>query len=449
MQTRSRSKIIAVLSSLITLLLLSTVHFAQDTKATAPATLPLKDRIWMASKMYESVQMYFAHWKAVPDLGLDAIYKHFIDRIAASDDRREFDFAAMEFIAALKNGHTTYNDPWLDRSDPKPVGFEARKMPDGKFIVNLSANSDIRAGDELQAIDGKPFSQFFKENEKYVTGSSEAARLHGFFYRPYLFPKRFELTVSGRKLTVDRYTQKLTWPAFVDETQGKLLDGGIALLNIPSFGDAKYEQKAVDFIRANASAKAFIIDVRGNGGGSTPAKLIAALMDRPYYDWVEASSANVGSFGAYSQLASLVPPESRDAELKNVIDIGSSLERVEVRFANKRNLPDHPLFKGRVIVLTDSGCASACEDFVMPLKTSGRAEVYGLPTEGSTGQPYLYAFENGINFRVGAKRAYFPDGTEFEGVGITPNVLIEPTPADIRAGKDMVLERAIANALRY
>jgi len=72
---------------------------------------------------------------------------------------------------------------------------------------------------------------------------------------------------------------------------------------------------------------------------------------------------------------------------------------------------------GRLIVLIDGGCASASEYFVLPFKVSGRATIVGERTAGSTGQPYLYVFPNGISFRVSAKRVSFPDGSRFEGVG--------------------------------
>ena len=83
----------------------------------------------------------------------------------------------------------------------------------------------------------------------------------------------------------------------------------------------------------------------------------------------------------------------------------------------------------------------------MPLKISSSAEIYGTPTRGSTGQPYMYDFGNGMGFRI-EQSAYLPDGSPFEGVGLTPNVLIEPTAADIKAGKDAVLERAIVSVVR-
>ena len=82
----------------------------------------------------------------------------------------------------------------------------------------------------------------------------------------------------------------------------------------------------------------------------------------------------------------------------------------------------------------------------MPLKYSGRATVVGETTAGSSGQPYIYDFGNGMLFRVGTKRMYFPDGSEFEGVGIKPDIEVIPTPADIKAGRDPVLERAVALA---
>ncbi len=49
-----------------------------------------------------------------------------------------------------------------------------------------------------------------------------------------------------------------------------------------------------------------------------------------------------------------------------------------------------------------------------------------------------------MGFAVGAKREYFPDGSQFEGVGVTPDVRVVPTPAELLASRDVVLERALA-----
>lgn len=82
----------------------------------------------------------------------------------------------------------------------------------------------------------------------------------------------------------------------------------------------------------------------------------------------------------------------------------------------------------------------------MPFKQSGRATIVGSCSRGSTGQPYLYRFDNGMSFRVSTKRVYLPDGSPFEGVGILPDVTIEPTVADLKEDRDVVLEAALARA---
>lgn len=46
----------------------------------------------------------------LPDLDLDIPYRSYLDKALANDDRRQFDFATMEFVARLHNGHTLFSD---------------------------------------------------------------------------------------------------------------------------------------------------------------------------------------------------------------------------------------------------------------------------------------------------------------------------------------------------
>jgi len=41
------------------------------------------------------------------------------------------------------------------------------------------------------------------------------------------------------------------------------------------------------------------------------------------------------------------------------------------------------------------------------------------------------------------KRDTFPDGTEWVGKGIEPDILVRPIAADVRVGRDTVLDRAV------
>ena len=49
-----------------------------------------------------------------------------------------------------------------------------------------------------------------------------------------------------------------------------------------------------------------------------------------------------------------------------------------------------------------------------------------------------------IFLRICTKDDRYSDGKEFVGIGIQPDVLIHPTVKDFHAGRDTVLEAAIA-----
>ena len=66
------------------------------------------------------------------------------------------------------------------------------------------------------------------------------------------------------------------------------------------------------------------------------------------------------------------------------------------------------------------------------------------PSGGSTGQPLAFRLPGGGSARICVKRDTAPDGTTFVGKGVQPDIRIEPTQADVRAQRDVLLERAVA-----
>ena len=88
------------------------VRFA-TAQSSKDAKLTLSERAFTASKVYSMVQLYFSGWKNLPELDLDIAYRNYLEKALASDDRRQFDLATMEFVARLHNGHTLFSDSWL------------------------------------------------------------------------------------------------------------------------------------------------------------------------------------------------------------------------------------------------------------------------------------------------------------------------------------------------
>ncbi|HEV7893312.1 MAG TPA: S41 family peptidase [Pyrinomonadaceae bacterium] len=207
-----------------------------------------------------------------------------------------------------------------------------------------------------------------------------------------------------------------------EKTEGRWLkQNEVAYIKIPSFGALRFQEAALRLVREFAAARALIIDVRGNGGGNTPGGLLRALMTKPYRRWTESTPQTL-------------------AVLKYR---GDYAEDTMMSWSSGTSQPDNPVFKGRLVILADGGCGSACEDFLMPFKDNGRATVVGETTGGSTGQPYIYDFGNGMLLFVSSVREFFPDGSEFEGVGIRPDVEIPLTAEELKTGTDRALARAL------
>jgi carboxyl-terminal processing protease len=405
--------------------------------------LSAKDRFWIASKIYASVQLYFAHWQAVPDLDFDAVYKDYVDRVAELNDRRAFDLATLRFMATLKNGHTRFYDKWLDDNYGQPLGFLLAKIND-KWVVTSSQVRALSAGDVVEGIDDLSLDQFFEEKRNFISESSERAQRVSLFYYSYLFPESFVLHLEGGgTVQIDRKHQQLP-PGQTTKFEARMLTPDVAFIRIPTFELPDNETRAVEFLKEHGKVSTAIIDVRGNPGGNTPSILIRAVMDRPYRDWTEASSLNIGLFAAYDRDQEVIPLDQLGERAKGWFDAFKTyFHRPQFMTPGSLVKPEAPIFNGKLLVLTDFDCGSACEDFVMPLKFGHRATIMGEGTGGTSGQPFLFDFGNGMGFRVGAKRLFFPDGSQFEGVGIAPDVAIQQSIEDIRKGTDVVLNRAM------
>jgi carboxyl-terminal processing protease len=156
-------------------------------------------------------------------------------------------------------------------------------------------------------------------------------------------------------------------------------------------------------------------------------------MERPYRLWAESTPMSIGIFKFYVEFI----PEN---------DLNSYFRNSHLLWKPSYQKPENTLFSNKIIILTDRYTVSAAEDFVVPFKDNARALIIGEASEGSTGQPYIYNFGNGIRIGIGTKRAYMPDGSRFEGIGIPPDIEIKLKREDLYKDKDKILERALEEA---
>jgi carboxyl-terminal processing protease len=392
-------------------------------QAQETAKLSLQERVLLASKIYLIVSSVFPR---LSQEKFDTQYREYVARILDSDDRRQFDLFSMEFIAGLHDGHTWFYDKWLDQNYGQPVGFIAYPI-DGKWVVTRSLLDAVKTGDVLAKIDGASIVEFYAANVKYVSASSDRDAGVSFFDTPAIFPPRFTLTLEGgRQVAIDRARDKKREEG-MPKTEGRwLAPDTVAYVKVPTFHGIETQAQAIEYLRTFQRAKAVILDVRGNPGLGQPTALQVTLMKRPYNTWTITSAMKGG-----------VLLRDYDAAYP---------ERSEITSSDAVVHPSEPVYSGRLFLLVDRGCTCACEDFVMPFKVYKRATLLGEATAGTFSFTNFKEFENGMLLNVASIRHTFPDGSQFEGIGIMPDVELHPTPEDLRLGRDVVLTKALEMA---
>jgi carboxyl-terminal processing protease len=402
--------------------------------------LSVADRAYVASQIHTLASIYFAHWEAVPRFDLDAAFRDYLTEAVGATDRRAFDLATLAFVARLRNGHSYFHDDGLVSPWNLPIGFRARPLG-GKWVVNSSRLATIRPGDVVSAVDGEPVERFFERNRVYLSASSDRQARMKLFFSRVLFPATFPVTLAdGRRVIVDPGTQKLE-PAEEGKVDGRWVEPGrIAYVRVPGWDVPDYEEEALRLAREFRDARALIIDVRGNGGGDTPLRFIRRLQDRPWRSWSSSTPMTIAISRAYGEVLKTARlPDVVAAEVRGL----ASFAAPQVYWPSELNPPEPDAYAGKLVILVDADCASACEDFVVPFKDNHRATIVGETTAGSSGMPFVKRFPVGMTVAVGARRERMPDGSPFEGVGITPEIPIERTALDLRSDRDPVLEAAI------
>jgi carboxyl-terminal processing protease len=403
-----------------TCLLVTTILVtAGQAQTDATARISLQERVYIASRVYSTIQSYFNVWEE-SDIDFDQSYRNYLQSIFRSDDRREFDLETMRFVALLHNGHTWFNDRWLQETYGAPLGFYTEPI-EGKWLVTRSDLPQLQLGDVVAYIDGEPIEDFFQQNRQFLSDSNERSQRTDLFTATYLFPQQFALTLgNGRKVNIIR-TPDVNRARPDEQVTGHWLESSrFAYMRIPSFrGGVAAESADIALVRKFRDADGLIIDLRGNPGGVSSVELQVALMGRPFRSWRESSGRFSSSRG-------------NRAELIYGADQARPYRGIE-----------SGIYVGPLVILIDAGCASACEDFVMPFKDSHRATLIGETTFGSFSDTYFSTFDNGMMLNTATTRVVFPDGNPFEGVGISPDIAVAPTADDIRARNDVALKRAI------
>lgn len=397
--------------------------------------LSLDERIAGLSRIWSEAKFNFIYFDRVPDLDWDAAYVSYLPRVRAAESTAEYYKLLSSFIALLKDGHTGVTPPrelWPQLWAEAPLRVS---LIEGRPVVTDVYDGELASlrGMELTAVDGIPVKQYAAERVAPHQPASTPQDLDSRTWRRVLWGAEgtnVDLTfVDAKGRSVQRTVRRLTGdeekevivqpPSF----EYRLLPGKIAYVAMNQFGDSKAAEEFEARFDEIAKTSALIIDVRRNGGGNSGNgyRVLSALTDKPFETSRWSTRDYKPAYRAWGR------PEERFGEGPDEVPPSGSR-----------------LYSKPVVVLTSAQTYSAAEDFVVAFDAMKRGTIIGEPTGGSTGQPLMLKLPGGGFARICTKRDTYPDGKEFVGVGVQPQVVVHPTVSDLRAKKDTVLEAAVS-----
>ncbi|NOS92125.1 MAG: peptidase S41 [Cyclobacteriaceae bacterium] len=432
-------------------------------------TLSSTEKVYGLSKFWQEVNYNFIYLSKVDRKKWDSTYVALIEKVQQTKDDYEYYRLLKRFCAMLKDGHTNIDFPSQVQSKLMKTTFgEYRIFVENiqhKAIVtqvNPSKEKVIPPGSEILEVNGQSTREYIKQFvAPYISSSTGHVledmatqdMLQGLEGESYLLKiKRpngeiVELTVThSRSSEIDLYPG-LSKPTSLLEF--KWMENKIAYVALNSFQDQAIDSMFEAHLPELYKAEGLIIDLRRNGGGNGQYGLDILKHLIPGKKVLGAKSQTRNHIATYKAWGEMVNPQDTASNAEYKKAYLNYIDKYYFDFPNssKSTKTHHKKIIVPTIVVVGHHTASAAEDFLIYANGQRHFTTLGAPTFGSTGQPFYFMLPGGAQARVCTKRDTYPNGKEFVGVGIIPDLIVERTISDFLNGIDPELEKA-AQVLR-
>jgi len=309
-------------------------------------------------------------------------------------------------LDSLGDIHTGYLDPDEYAEATMPLegsygGIGAYVDASGDFLTIISPmpgspaeEAGLRAGDMVIAVDGKDVTGVDPNIVlKSVRGDEGTSVILTIKREDKAEP--FDVTIQREIITIA-------------SVEYRMLDENIGYIGLLQFADTTTAdlKKALKDLLAEEPV-GLILDLRNNGGG--------------YLDT------------AIEVVSQFIPSG------RVMIEQLGTGEEVNYDALHGGSAIDIPL-----VVLVNEGSASASEITAGAIQDLGRAKLVGTTTYGKGSvQNWIPLKDNQGAVKVTIARWLTPNGRQINGVGLTPDIVVELTEEDIAAERDPQLQKAI------
>lgn len=445
----------------IKLLILCSVFFICNLiQSQIPNTLSANDKIYGLSKFWSDANYNFVYmYKVEPQKWNDA-YKEAIENVQKTKNDYEYFRELQKLCSILKDGHTKVYFPEAIQSQIMTTHFGAYRLfltnVQGKIFVydvNKSKAEEIPIGSEIVKVNGLPANEYQQKFvTPYISTSTENDLNNQASYNLLsgLSGDQFDIEIKTPKGEIKKFhlihskTEEKELSSEPLPNNGafefKWMKDDVAYVVIKTFDDAiavsGFESKLTELKKA----KKIIIDLRNNGGGSGK----NALNIAKYF--VKSDTI----YGAKNYSREIIPTERAIGSFLTAQDTingkhqwGLSKEEATnlykaylgTKFHNFEYKPtivkSDVKFAVPTVILTNNNTASAAEDFLIYLFNEKNIIRVGDFTNGSTGQPLQIDLPGNTTAWICTKKVTLPNGEEFVGIGIKPNIIVKRNLNDV------------------
>jgi carboxyl-terminal processing protease len=445
---------------LLAVLINSRSAFAQiDTVAN----LSSADKLYGLGKFWSEASYNFAYFDHAK-INWDSTYRAYIPKVLATKNTWEYYLVMSRFCALLKDGHTNIDFPVPLLTHKSRYKWIYIENFDKRFFVTdmpVQYKDQVPLGSEVISVDGVPAKEYAeKEIIPYISSSTEhvlwdnaAAMMFYGTDSAQVWHLKLRTPKGGMiSYNYQFHTYGTKWTRRTGNTPYKVLDfkmiDNIGYVKINTFGDDTLTTLFKAILPQLYTCKAVILDIRNNGGGDTGlgVQVLKYFTDQKQLigsAWRTRDNRSAfRAWGVYSLRDTTkfehLDQWHKDARLSATGEYWYKGDTM--KFANYISAPKILV---PLVVLTSSNTASAAEDFLIFLsQLKGRATVIGQRTYGSTGQPLPIVLP-GLTGRICTKRDTYPDGRDFVGIGVIPDIEVPRNVNDVLTGTDAVLDRAL------
>jgi carboxyl-terminal processing protease len=319
------------------------------------------------------------------------------------------DWAILRGMAdSLHDGHTTFMTPDEARRSHETsfagIGVLMSRPQDNQppliaeiFPSSPAATSGLHRGDRIVGVNGQDVTgQTVGDVAAAIRGqpgttvSIQVTRLNS--------PDPIEFTMKRAIVQVEQVSGR------------QVPNAPIGYLKIRSFGDSTTVDQVLGVLDEGQKRgiRGWVVDLRGNPGGSLPAVLGAAAA---FFD------------SSHSVVGYQVDRQRRQTPLQIT--------------------PLNLLNGAALVVLVDHDSASGAEIFAAALQEAQVGTLVGSKTAGNVGVATQLTLPDESVLQLTEQRFVSPSGVQLDGVGVTPDVVVDMTDEDLQNERDPQLRKAL------